>query len=80
MSDNATDKLGEQPHSDAKVEDFLRRDLPHWHLEKGWIRRKYRPHGWKGTLMVVNTVAISPRPPGITPISPPPTPGSKCGL
>jgi 4a-hydroxytetrahydrobiopterin dehydratase len=25
-------------------------------LEKGWIRRKYKTSGWKGTLMVVNTV------------------------
>jgi 4a-hydroxytetrahydrobiopterin dehydratase len=30
--------------------------LPHWHYEGGWIRRKYRTHSWKGTLMVINTV------------------------
>ena len=34
----------------------LKRELPHWYLEGGWIRRKYRTHGWKGTLMVINTV------------------------
>lgn len=31
-------------------------ELPGWHLEDGWIRRKYKTSGWKATLMVVNTV------------------------
>lgn len=31
-------------------------ELPKWTYEEGWIRRKYRTSGWKGTLMVVNTV------------------------
>ena len=31
--------------------------LRHWVYENGWIRRKYRTEGWKGTLLVVNTVA-----------------------
>ena len=31
-------------------------DLPHWVFEDGWIRRKYKTSGWKGTLMVVNAV------------------------
>jgi len=34
----------------------LKDELPHWYLEDGWIRRKYKTSGWKGTLMVVNTV------------------------
>jgi 4a-hydroxytetrahydrobiopterin dehydratase len=34
----------------------LKQELPHWYLEKGWIRRKYKTSGWKSTLMVVNTV------------------------
>jgi 4a-hydroxytetrahydrobiopterin dehydratase len=46
----------ERVYSDQEVEERLKRDLPHWVLEKGWIRRKYKTHGWKGTLMVVNTV------------------------
>ena len=56
MSDNASDKAREKPYRDDEVEDFLKRELPHWHLEKEWIRRKYRTSGWKGTLMVINTV------------------------
>ena len=34
----------------------LAQELPKWFLEDGWIRRKYKTSGWKGTLMVVNTV------------------------
>lgn len=46
----------ETPYDDATVEAWLAENLPHWRLENGWIRRKYRTHGWKGTLMVVNTI------------------------
>lgn len=46
----------EQVYSDDEVENFLKETLPHWYLENGWIRRKYKTNGWKGTLMVVNTV------------------------
>ncbi|MCB1888956.1 MAG: 4a-hydroxytetrahydrobiopterin dehydratase [Rhodocyclaceae bacterium] len=42
--------------SDAAIEERLAAELPHWYLENGWIRRKYRTEGWKSTLMVVNTV------------------------
>ena len=31
-------------------------DLHHWRYENGWLRRKYKTHSWKGTLMVINTV------------------------
>ncbi|MGB4811121.1 MAG: 4a-hydroxytetrahydrobiopterin dehydratase [Methylophilaceae bacterium] len=39
-----------------EVETKLKDVLPHWVLEDGWIRRKYKTSGWKATLMVVNTV------------------------
>jgi len=51
-----TEQSKERTYSDAEVEARLKRDLPHWHLEGGFIRRKYRTHGWKGTLMVINAV------------------------
>ena len=35
---------------------YLSEKLPHWFYENGWIRRKYKTSGWKGTLMVINTV------------------------
>lgn len=46
----------EDTFSDEEVEKRLKEELPQWYLEKGWIRRKYKTSGWKGTLMVVNTV------------------------
>lgn len=46
----------ERAYSDEEVEIRLKSDLPHWYLENGWIRRKYKTSGWKSTLMVVNTV------------------------
>ena len=46
----------EKTYTDTEVEKRLRKDLPKWYLEKGWIRRKYKTNSWKGTLMVINTV------------------------
>ena len=43
-------------YSDQEIEDKLKAELPHWYLEGGWIRRKYKTSGWKASLMVVNTV------------------------
>src|ERR1700726_3846058 len=43
-------------HTDEEVAQRLKRELPHWRLEGGWIRRTYKTHGWKGTLMVINAV------------------------
>ena len=34
----------------------LQSELPHWYLENGWIRRRYKTNSWKGTLMVINAV------------------------
>ncbi len=42
--------------SEHEDEAKLKGELPHWVLENGWIRRKYKTSGWKTTLMVVNTV------------------------
>jgi 4a-hydroxytetrahydrobiopterin dehydratase len=46
----------ERTYSDAEIEEILQRDLPTWRLEDGWIRRTYKTHSWKSTLMVINTV------------------------
>lgn len=46
----------ERVYSVAEVNAKLAAELPHWTLEDGWIRRKYKTSGWKATLMVVNTV------------------------
>ena len=39
-----------------EIEQRLKDELPNWYYEDGWIRRKYKTSGWKGTLMVINTV------------------------
>jgi 4a-hydroxytetrahydrobiopterin dehydratase len=49
-------QVTEHTYSDEEVEARLRQELPHWYLEDGWIRRKYKTSGWKSTLMVINTV------------------------
>jgi 4a-hydroxytetrahydrobiopterin dehydratase len=46
----------EKAYSEAEIVARLAKDLPRWRLENGWIRRKYKTHGWKGTLMAINTV------------------------
>ena len=43
-------------YSEAETIEKLKAELPKWRFENGWIRRKYKTHSWKGTLMAVNTV------------------------
>jgi len=50
------ERTHDETYSDTETEARLAAELPHWYLENGWIRRKYKTSGWKSTLMVVNTV------------------------
>lgn len=52
MTETSKDKV----YSETEVKARLASELPHWYLEDGWIRRKFKTGSWKGTLMVVNTV------------------------
>ena len=52
MSETTKEKV----YSEAEITERLQRELPNWWYEKGWIRRKYKTHSWKSTLMVINTV------------------------
>ncbi len=52
----SSEKNPEKVYTDEQVIQYLQKHLPLWYLENGWIRRKYRTEGWKGTLMVINTV------------------------
>lgn len=47
---------GDETYSEDDIKARLQDELPHWYYENGWIRRKYKTHSWKATLMVVNTV------------------------
>ncbi len=46
----------DETYTEEEIEARLKDELPEWHFEGGWIRRKYKTSGWKATLMVVNTV------------------------
>ena len=46
----------ERVYSETEITERLAKDLPKWRYENGWIRRKYKTHSWKSTLMVINTV------------------------
>jgi 4a-hydroxytetrahydrobiopterin dehydratase len=48
--------MSEKTYSESEISEKLSTELPHWYFENGWIRRKYKTSGWKGTMMVVNTV------------------------
>ena len=48
--------VNEKIYSETEIAEKLAAELPNWYFENGWIRRKYKTSGWKGTLMVVNTV------------------------
>ena len=43
-------------YSEAEIQAKLATELPCWYYENGWIRRKYKTSGWKGSLMLVNAV------------------------
>jgi 4a-hydroxytetrahydrobiopterin dehydratase len=51
-----TPNLHDKVYSESETLQYLQTFLPHWYLEDGWIRRKYKTGSWKGTLMVVNTI------------------------
>ena len=46
----------EKVYSLEEIEKYLESKLLNWYYENGWIRRKYKTSGWKGTLMVINTI------------------------
>lgn len=50
------DRRKDKTYAVDEIEQRLAKDLPDWYYEDGWIRRRYRTSGWKGTLMVINAV------------------------
>ena len=49
-------KQNDEVFAEEEITARLADELPAWYFEGGWIRRKYNTSGWKGTLMVINTV------------------------
>lgn len=52
MSEKSTERV----YTEEEINARLAEELPKWRFENGWIRRKYKTHSWKSTLMVINTV------------------------
>ena len=50
------ERKNEEVYSEAEVDERLKEQLASWTQQDGWLRRKYKTSGWKGTLMVVNTI------------------------
>lgn len=48
--------MADRVFDDSEIEARLTAELPRWTLSEGHLRRRYRTHGWKATLMVINTV------------------------
>ncbi|MDE2578623.1 MAG: 4a-hydroxytetrahydrobiopterin dehydratase [Hyphomicrobiales bacterium] len=46
-------KKTETVYSAEEIEKRLPR---HWRYEDGWIKRTYRTHSWKGTMLMVGTI------------------------
>ena len=46
----------EKIYSVPEIESRLKSQLPHWHFKDGFLCRKYKTHGWKGTLLVINAI------------------------
>ena len=46
----------EHAYEEGEIVARLAKELPHWRYENGWIRRKFKTHSWKGTLMAINAV------------------------
>ena len=49
-------KTNDEVYGEDEIRARLEEELPQWYFEDGWIRRKYKTSGWKGTLMVINAV------------------------
>ncbi|MFO0967603.1 MAG: 4a-hydroxytetrahydrobiopterin dehydratase [Gemmataceae bacterium] len=46
-------------YSDAEIAPKLQEHgLADWHLEDGWLRRKYNTDGWPTTLMLTNAIGF----------------------
>lgn len=42
--------------NDSEIKTFLEKNLSDWAYDGKWIRKKFKTHSWKSTLMVVNAI------------------------
>ncbi len=43
-------------YNSNEVEDFIKNNLKGWEYDGKWIRKTYKTHSWKGTLMLINAI------------------------
>lgn len=47
----------EKVYTEEEIASKLKeQQLENWHLEEGWLRRKFNTDGWPTTLMLVNAI------------------------
>lgn len=51
MNDN-----GIQAYDEKQISKILEKELVNWNYDGKWIRRTFKTHSWKGTLMLVNAI------------------------
>ena len=51
MNDN-----GIQVYDEKQISKILEKELVNWNYDGKWIRRTFKTHSWKGTLMLVNAI------------------------
>lgn len=50
------DKKNIKVYEDQEVKDILSDGMSGWEYDGKWIRKKYKTHNWKSTLMLINTI------------------------
>lgn len=43
-------------YNDNQIKEKISKELKDWEYDGKWIRKRFKTHSWKGTLMVINTV------------------------
>ena len=43
-------------YNEEEINEILKSTLEDWEYDGKWIRKKFKTHSWKGTLMVINAV------------------------
>ena len=43
-------------YDEKEIKDKLQKSLDSWNYDGKWIRKVFKTHSWKGTLMAINTI------------------------
>ena len=44
-------------YDEKEIKDKLQKSLDSWNYDGKWIRKVFKTHSWKGTLMAINTIS-----------------------